>query len=379
MRGESARPEAAKMTQRSSPPNSPAEAGPSRLSAWVVTDGRTGIEIQALGLAEAVLARAGEIGRRAMPPRILRIAARRPWVWLPPRLWLDPLRAVQVTEGGRLDPPWPDLVVSTGRRSAAVTAAIRRQSHAAGAATLAVHIQDPYQDFRRFDLVVVPRHDRVGGPNLVETFGALGRVTPERLAAAARDLEAELAGLPRPLIAVAVGGSNRAFRLGTAEAERLAAALRAAQAESGGSLLVTVSRRTERAPTEALRRSLADLPGRFHDGTGANPYFGFLGAADAIVVTCDSVNMASEAAATGKPVHVFELPGGSRKFARFHADLRQAGIARPFTGDLASWSYQPLDETRRVAQRVLQALAKRGGAAEPVTSGKRHSGGESHG
>lgn len=367
------------MARLSCSPNASPGTGQSALSAWVVTDGRTGIEIQALGLAEAVLARAREIGRSGTSPRIVRIAARRPWVWLPPRLWLDPLSAVQVAEGGRLAPPWPDLVVSTGRRSAAVTAAIRRRSRAAGAATLAVHIQDPYQDFRRFDLVVVPRHDRVSGPNLVETFGALGRITPERLAAAARDLHAELAGLPRPLIAVAIGGSNRAFRLGTAEAERLAAALRAAQAASGGSLLITVSRRTGRGPTETLRRSLADLPGRFHDGTGANPYFGFLGAADAVVVTCDSVNMASEAAATGKPVHVFALPGGSRKFARFHADLREAGIARPFTGDLGSWSYQPLDETHRVAERVLDALAKRTPAAEPVTPRKRHSGSESHG
>ena len=34
----------------------------------------------------------------------------------------------------------------------------------------------------------------------------------------------------------------------------------------------------------------------------ANPYPGILGVADAIIVTSDSVNMASEAAITGKPV-----------------------------------------------------------------------------
>jgi mitochondrial fission protein ELM1 len=349
------------------------------LAAWVVTDGRTGIEIQARGLVEAVLQRAQALGRATQAPRIVRIAARRPWVWLPPRLWRDPLSAVEVTDGGALAPPWPDLLVSTGRRSAAVTAEIRRRSRAAGGRTYAVHIQDPYQDFRRFDLVVVPRHDRVRGPNLAESFGALGLVTPERLAEEAAALAPDAAGLPRPRIAVSVGGSNRVFRLGTAEAERLAEALRRAQAASGGSLLVTVSRRTGAAATEVLRRRLADLPGRFHDGSGANPYFAFLGLADAIVVTCDSVNMASEAAATGKPVHVFMLPGGSRKFARFHADLRDAGIARIFDGGLGEWGYQPLDETARIAKRVVADLSA--GAAETATprASKRHGGEESEG
>jgi hypothetical protein len=343
------------MTAEASP-LSASPLSPSSLSAWVVTDGRTGIEVQARGLAEAVLDRAPEIGRTAGALEIKRIAARRPWVWLPPRFWLRPLDGVRATEGGPLAPPWPDLAISTGRRSAAVTAEIRRRSRAAGSRTLAVHIQDPYQDFRNFDLVVVPRHDRVRGPNLIETFGALGRVTRARLDAAAAAWAPRVAGLPRPFIAVAVGGTNRVFRLGEAEAADLAEALRRAQAATGGSLLVTVSRRTGARAVEALRRGLEGVPGRFHDGTGENPYFAFLGLADAVVVTCDSVNMASEAAATGKPVHVFALPGGSAKFSRFHSDLREAGIARQFTGEIENWSYLPLAETTRIAGEVLDRL-----------------------
>ncbi len=316
------------------------------LSCWVVTDGRAGIEVQALGLAEAL----------DTQPSVRRITARRPWVWLPPRLWRDPLACVEVREGAPLAPPWPDLAISTGRRAAAVTAGIRAASRAAGGRTFAIHIQRPYQPLARFDLVIVPRHDRLAGPNVLTTFGALGRVTPARLAAAAAELAPELAALPRPLIAVAVGGTNKVFRLGAAEARTLAARLRQAQAATGGSLLVTVSRRTGREAVEELRAALAELPGRFHDGSGANPYFAFLGLADAVVVTCDSVNMACEAAATGKPVHVFDLPGGSAKFTRFHDDLRAAGIARRFTGEIGTWSYRPLAETSRIAREVRARL-----------------------
>ncbi|WP_235830255.1 mitochondrial fission ELM1 family protein [Algihabitans albus] len=312
-------------------------------SCWVVTDGRSGIEVQARGLAE-------ELGTR---PVMKRLTARKPWVWLPPRFWINPLNCVAVREGGPLTPPWPDIVISTGRRAAAVSAGIRAAARAGGARTFAIHIQRPYQPLDRFDLVIVPRHDRLEGPNVLATFGALGRVTPDRLAAAKDALAPELGSLPHPRIAVAVGGTNKVFKMGVPEAEALAGRLRQAQRQTGGSLLVTVSRRTGPAVIETLRRALNDLPGRLDDGSGAqNPYFAFLGTADAVVVTCDSVNMACEAAATGKPLHVFDLPGGSAKFARFHGDLRDAGIARRFTGEIGHWDYRPLAETSRIAREV---------------------------
>ena len=100
------------------------------------------------------------------------------------------------------------------------------------------------------------------------------------------------------------------------------------------------------------RRALAGLPADIWDGEGENPYFGMLAHADYIVATCDSVNMLSEAAGTGKPVYVVDLRGGSRKFARFHESLSAAGITRPFAGRLEDWEYRPLDEARRVADEI---------------------------
>jgi mitochondrial fission protein ELM1 len=83
-----------------------------------------------------------------------------------------------------------------------------------------------------------------------------------------------------------------------------------------------------------------------------------LGAADAIIVTADSVSMISEAAATGKPVHIVELDGGSKKFARFHQALRDAGVTRPFAGMLGGWGYAPLDDTARAAAEIRRRFAK---------------------
>ena len=105
-----------------------------------------------------------------------------------------------------------------------------------------------------------------------------------------------------------------------------------------------------------LREALAGLSCEIWDGTGENPYFGYLGLADAIVATADSVNMVTEACATGKPVLVFHPPGGSAKFRRFHRSFEGDGFTRPFAGRLEKWSYEPPRETARVAAAIRARL-----------------------
>jgi mitochondrial fission protein ELM1 len=83
-----------------------------------------------------------------------------------------------------------------------------------------------------------------------------------------------------------------------------------------------------------------------------------LGLADAILVTADSVNMVSEALATGKPVHVIELPGRPGKFGDFHRSLFERGLTRPFRGRIESWTYVPPAETERAAREVLSRLER---------------------
>ena len=219
-----------------------------------------------------------------------------------------------------------------------------------------MQLQNPGIAVSRFDMVVAPRHDRLTAPNVVATRGALHRVTPRRLREAAQAFAPTVARLPRPLVTVLIGGRNRVYRFGAAEARRLADGL-AALARGGAGLAVTLSRRTDGAVERVLRDTLAGLPAVIWNGAGANPYYGYLGLADAVVVTCDSVSMVSEAAATGKPVWVAHLPGGRAKFRAFHDDLERDGVTRPFTGrPLESWTYPPFDDTAAVAAEVRRRL-----------------------
>ncbi|HEX9490910.1 MAG TPA: ELM1/GtrOC1 family putative glycosyltransferase, partial [Stellaceae bacterium] len=151
---------------------------------------------------------------------------------------------------------------------------------------------------------------------------------------------------------------NRVYRLSKSRFAAFIDQL-AVLARAGFGIAVTPSRRTGPAAEELLRDRLAGLPAIIWDGAGDNPYFGLLGLADALLVTADSVSMVSEAAATGKPVHVVDLDGGSAKFARFHAAMRAAGITRPFAGAIEDWHYAPPDDTARAAAEIRRRVAMR--------------------
>jgi hypothetical protein len=315
---------------------------------WVLHDGKAGMASQALGLAEAT-------GFRFVEKSL---SVRRPWAWLPPQLWIAPLRAVRET-GTALHPPWPDLVIGCGRHTAMPALAIRRAS---SGRTFAAQVQDPRVGRDEFDLLFVPEHDRLRGARIQVTRGAIHRVTAARLADELRDFPS-LAGLPRPILGVLIGGSNRSYRLGLDRLATIADSIAGSLRSDGGSAVVTPSRRTGAEGVALLRQRLAGLPAEIWDGAGDNPYYAYLAAADALLVTADSVSMVSEAAATGKPVHILDLAGGDAKFARFHQAMREAGITRPFAGHIESWSYVPPDDTARAGallrDRVLARLQQR--------------------
>ncbi len=308
---------------------------------WVVTDGKAGMESQCLGVAEAL----------GVTTTVKRVAMRSPWRELSPFLRAGLAHAFRAG-GDRLEPPWPDILIATGRLSVPASLFVRAQSRRAGTPTLTVQIQNPVIAPSHFDLVVTPLHDRLRGENVISTIGALHRVTPDRLARDAAELAPQVAHLAKPHIGVLIGGANAAYRFGQAEARAMGSKLATIAHELGGSLLVTPSRRTGAENLAVLKSALGDAAAFVWTGEGANPYYGILGLADFLVVTSDSVNMISEACATGRPVYVYGLPGGSEKFDRFHRALRDRGLVRPFDGTLERFSPPHVDEMASIVEAI---------------------------
>jgi len=321
------------------------------LTVWAVSDGRAGIENQALGLAEAVARQAQAeitVKRLHYAPLFDR---------LPTALKVMP-DAMLAGDSDRISAPYPDIWIAAGRASLPFSLRMKKRSQGR---TFVVQLQDPKTDLKAFDLVIAPEHDGLVAPNVLPLLGSTNRITRDGLAADYMRWRSRLASLKGPHIAALIGGKSKAYDLSLDRAAALALQIKLAVAEVGGSLLLTLSRRTPEPAKAVIKEVLKDTPGIIYDGDGDNPYFAFLHAADHILVTEDSVNMTTEAAATGKPVHMLALDrlkdGG--KFETFHRALRMHGIAKPFSGHLEHWSYVPLDETARAAHHLLQLYAEK--------------------
>lgn len=318
------------------------------LNAWIITDGKVGMDVQAIGLARA-LGLAYQV-KHVAPSGIWKVTA----PWGPP----DPKARIGRADSAMFAPPWPAVCIATGRAAIPYIRALRRK---AGAHTYCIVLQDPKTGAATADLIWVPAHDRRRGTNVITTLTAPHGYSPSTLATLRADCPPEIAILPRPRIAVVLGGKNGIYRFTEADDDRFQVAL-AALGANGGSFMVTPSRRSHQRLVRAADLATAGRPRILWDGTGPNPYPNFLAHADLMVVTADSVNMTGEACATGRPVYVFEPTGGSAKFSRFHDALRAAGATRRLHSEINSsetWTYEPLDSAREIAAEVERRWSNR--------------------
>ncbi len=321
------------------------------MDAWGITDGSAGMAAQVTALAAAL----------DVTPQMKRIAVRAPWAWLPNACYASPLKSLVVpyflaASSDTLAPPYPDLVISCGRKAAMVAMGLRARTK--GGNTKFIHIQDPMVDSRQFDLVVAMQHDAIAGPNVIKTRFALHKITPALMERLHGQYTQKFASYPEPRIVALIGGSTNKYQLTKDAMMKLITALQSVVAHTSGSLLITPSRRTGAHNLAMLKATFAGHDRVYiYDGAGENPYMGLLAVADTIIVTNDSVNMMSEAAATGKPLYIALLEGhADTKPSRFADGLIRDGIARPLGGRLERWSYAIDDEMKNLAEEIRGRL-----------------------
>lgn len=302
---------------------------------WIITEGIAGTENQCLGVAENL----------NVDIEIKRIKLNEPWNTLSPYLKFE----CHKTFSPYLTPPWPDLVLASGRKSIAASRYIKKLSKEK---TLVVQIQDPRVRLREVDLICVPEHDPTRGPNVITTTAAPNRITPQKLNEAKEEFASLFSHMPKPRVGVLIGGNSNAYTLTKEKTKQLCDQL----LNVNGSLMITASRRTGEENREILKQSLNGEHIYFWDELSPNPYFGILAWADYLLITSDSVSMISEAASTGKPLYTLDLEGGNKRLNLFHKNIRDKGIAKRFDGHLAPWTYTPLNDSNVIAQEILKRL-----------------------
>lgn len=309
---------------------------------WVVTEDLRGTQNQCVGVAEKL----------GWPFEVKTISLNQPWRSLSPYLGLENEKTFS---GDTLTPPWPDLLIASGRKSIAAARYIKKQSKGK---TFTVYIQDPRISPKNFDLVALPAHDPTRGSNVLATNATPNRITEEKLAEGRKEFP-EFGRLPSPRMAVLIGGESSVYSFSKETAEKLADNLMKVKNETSGSLMITASRRTPEPIQRLLREKLQGNNVEFWDNTGNNPYFGYMGHADTMFVTCDSASMLSEAATTGKPVYMIELDKKTDKKTRLEKlqdTLISHGSVRRFKGIFETWDYPPLNDAQLIANAIKKAL-----------------------
>jgi mitochondrial fission protein ELM1 len=246
--------------------------------------------------------------------------------------------------------PWPKLVIAAGRRAVPALRYIKRKSPT----TTTIYLMRP-DSMRGIDLAVVPAHDQpIPHERLITTLAPLHAITPEALETARKSWAGQFKHLPRPWVALILGGDTRHGRYTAADWRELIQ--QAQQLAAAGSLLIATSRRT---PAEAMSMCEALLQGphllhRFHTDKDS-PYLGILACADAMIVTGDSLSMCAEASVSGKPVLIYTVPRVlPEKYTRFHARLYEHGIAQPLDANSTiDWAPKAaLDDAGKVAYEI---------------------------
>ncbi len=318
-------------------------ASTQNINCWIITEGLIGTENQCIGVSQAL----------GVKTEIKRIGLKQPWRMLSPYLGFECACTFDPRFDG--DVPWPDLLITSGRKAIAASRYIKKAS---GGRTFTVHIQDPRISPKYFDLLAVPAHDPARGDNVVVSVAAPNKITEQGLRDASSEFSGLFDALPSPHVAVMIGGNSKAHKLTPEIMARLVDQLRALS-DQGYGLMITTSRRTGAENEAMLHEGLEGSGAYIWDGQGNNPYLAMLGRASFMIVTNDSTSMLSDAGSTGKPVYMVALEGGGKRLDKLHDNLRERGVIRDFEGVLEAWEYEKLNDAQMIADSIMQRLDSR--------------------
>jgi len=312
------------------------------------------------------------------------------------------LAGLDIAASDPLSAPWPDLVIGIGFRSAPISRWIAQQ----GRDVINIRLGRPRTELKPYDLVITtPQYGLPPAPNVRELLLPLAKADEARIAGAVAQWGPSFERLPKPWIAVLLGGPTQHMAFDDAVARNLARDLQRFAERIGGSLLITTSPRSP-AGVKAVFEPLIVAPHflfEFQPGAD-NPYPALLALSDGAIVTSDSASMIAEVAAFERPLLIYELPwlGHSKKpgliaaikrhvrerrerrglegspadpLDRFYdmltrlgrarprrnvlglnQKLYQAGIARPFDPETASLDWRPASITRTSQDRLVAEI-----------------------
>ena len=314
---------------------------------WVLTDDHPGNTTQSLGLAKAL----------GWPYEVKELR----FTWLihlhdflfgcfgATRLGLERTHSAVLTR------PWPDLVITTGWRTAHIARWIKKQSN--DHTRLVQMGRKGTHVARLYDLAISCRYFRLPPHSRrIETLVPLTEVSSEQLRQTAERWQDLLANTRRPRIALLVGGTSYECRFDEETAYRLGVEVRSFAETMGATVFATTSRRTGPQATVALKKGLGDscYLHEWQPDQSENPYVAYLASADILIVTGESESMLADAAATGKPLYIYPIP---KQQLDLWTQLKEWIVAR---SEKHRWGNRGTIQPQTGVQYVCARLVERG-------------------
>jgi len=246
-----------------------------------------------------------------------------------------------------------DVIISCGRKSVIPSIFFKQNSQKK---MFNIHIQDPKVSSKNFDFVVAPEHDDLEGENVISTKGALHYLNMKEIDGNRGYLEDKI-NKNKDIITLILGGPTKYYKYTKENIQKIYSKLNNNINKKNLHLVVIPSMRT---PSETIKLA-KEYFGSDHliiDNVDKKAYLSALSLAKFIVVMCDSSSMISEAALTGKPIYVAQIPSSKNdyRFKKFRDLFKELNIIKELNDNLETWNYERLDETNRVAQEIKKKL-----------------------
>ena len=246
-----------------------------------------------------------------------------------------------------------DVIISCGRKSVIPSIFFKQNSQKK---IFNIHIQDPKVSLKNFDFVVAPEHDDLEGENVISTKGALHYLNMKEIDENRGYLEDKI-NKNKDIITLILGGPTKYYKYTKENIQKIYSKLNNNINKKNLQLVVIPSMRT---PSETIKLA-KEYFGSDHliiDNVDKKAYLSVLSLAKFIVVMCDSSSMISEAALTGKPIYVAQIPSSKNdyRFKKFRDLFKELNIIKELNDNLETWNYERLDETNRVAQEIKKKL-----------------------
>ena len=247
-----------------------------------------------------------------------------------------------------------DIIISCGRKSVIPSIYLK---HNLNKKIITIHIQDPKVSLDHFDYIVVPEHDNLEGKNVIKTKGAIHYLTLEEIGKN-RDYLGNKVNKHKEILTLILGGPTKHYKYTEKNLENIFYKIKKNIESDNLQLIIVPSIRTPKNII-SLAKNYFDDESLIIDQVDKKAYLSSLSISKYIVVTCDSSSMISEAALTGKPIYIAQIPPtrNDYRFKKFRNLFKQLNIIRELNDKLENWNYEKLDETNRIAKEIKEKLS----------------------